>query len=136
MKTMFILFTLVCVVFQLFANSNGTHEIKGRVVDKTTGAPLEGVTISVSDTKIPIGTISDEKGEFSLWNIPANMNLKFSMDGYKAVFLDPANGHIPGDDPSFVVELESKGEMKKRLSIGNLLKNKKAATDLSAFAEK
>jgi len=131
---MFILFTLVCVTFQLLANSSGTQEIKGRVVDKITGTPLEGVNISVSDTKIPIGTISDENGEFRLWDIPADMNLKFSLDGYKAVSLNPASGHISNDLP-FVIELENKAETKKKLSVGNLLKSRKVDASLVVFSE-
>jgi len=131
---MFILFTLVCVTFQLLANNSSTQEIKGRVVDKITGAPLEGVNISVSDTKIPIGTISDENGEFRLWDIPADMNLKFSLDGYKAVSLNPVSVHISNDLP-FVIELENKAETKKKLSVGNLLKSRKLDANLVIFSE-
>ena len=121
---MFILFTLVCVAFQLMANSSKTQEIKGRVVDKITGIPLRGVTISVSDTKIPIGTITDENGEFRLWDIPVNMSLIFSLDNYKVVSIDPATGLAPSDS-LFVIELESKAEAKKKSFVGNLLHNRK-----------
>ncbi len=131
---MFILFTLVCVAFQLMANASNTQEIKGIVIDKITGIPLQGVTISVSDTKIPIGTITDEKGEFRLWDIPLNMNLIFSLDGYKVVSLDPVNGHT-SDDSSFIIELENKTDTKKKSFIGNLLKNRKTEDKLVVFSE-
>ena len=135
MRTVFILFTLVCVAFQLSANRSGTQEIKGRVVDKLTGTPLSGVTISVFDTKNPIGTITDENGEFSLWNIPVNTSLKFSFDGYKTVSVVPSKENISGTYP-LVIEMETRVEIKKKLSAENLLKGRKTNVDLPVFADK
>ena len=130
---MFILFTLVCVAFQLMATNNSTQEIKGRIVDKNTGTPLEGVAVSVTDPDIPIGTISDENGEFRLWDIPVNMRVRVSLDGYQAAYID-ISGKVISDDSPFVVELENRAKAKKKFSIGSIFKSRKPDLDLVVFA--
>lgn len=131
MRTIFIFFTLVCVVFQLQAGSAKTQEIKGRIIDKNTGAPLQGVTISISEAEVSIGTITDENGEFSLWDVPVNTRLRVSLDGYKDVYLDS----VSINDSILIVEMECNTKWKKKLSLGNLLKNNKAESPgLDVFA--
>lgn len=128
---MFILFTLVCLTFQLMANTTKTQEVKGKVIDKTTGAPIEGVTVTINEAKSPIGTITDENGEFRLWDVPGNMRLKISIDGYKVAYLD---GEFLIDSP-FVVEMENKAIQKKKFSLSNIVKSKKSESyDLKIFA--
>lgn len=74
------------------------HIIKGRVVNKT-GAPLQGVSISVSGTKA--GVTTDKDGRFSI-NVPDNQNivLEVSSVGYQS-------RTIPvGDQTEFSITLE------------------------------
>ena len=128
---MFILFTLVCLTFQLMANTTKTQEVKGKVIDKITGAPIEGVTVSLNDTKTPIGTITDENGEFRLWDVPASMRIRVSVDGYKVTYID---GEFVNDS-SFVIEMENKAKEKKKFSLNNIIKNKKIEnSNLAVFA--
>lgn len=131
MRTMFILFTLVCLTFQIMASTTKTQEVKGKVIDKTTGAPIEGVTVTINEAKTPIGTITDENGEFRLWDVPASMRLRISIDGYKVAYLD---GEFINDSP-FIIEMENKAKEKRKFCISNIVKNKKIeSSDLAVFA--
>ena len=72
MKHFLILLSFLAIAnFAFSAPSKG--DLKGKIIDKTTGEALEFVTVTVLDTtqKIVTGTTSNEKGEFSLKNIPA-----------------------------------------------------------------
>lgn len=57
------LLLIVFVLFSSIAFAQGDKTVRGRVVD-TQGNPLFGVSIGVKDT--PIGTITDDNGEFTL----------------------------------------------------------------------
>lgn len=65
--------------------------ITGTTADSSTGAPLPGVSImavSLSDNKVLSGTISDDKGHFSLkLEKPDEFRIKFSIIGYKDKFI-------------------------------------------------
>jgi len=65
----------------LFGNLNG-QSIHGRVVDFNTGEALEYVSIGVLNTRY--GTITDERGEFSLvvTDLSPDSTLRISMIGY------------------------------------------------------
>lgn len=73
----FIFFPLV-----ITAQENNRITIKGRVLDKETGAPLENVNIFLTNTTI--GTSTDKSGKFIIKNIPyGTYNIIFSYIGYK-----------------------------------------------------
>lgn len=54
-------------------------EIRGKVIDASTGSPLVGVTIQVKGSTI--GTVTNNKGEFTL-NVPDHAVLEVSYIGY------------------------------------------------------
>ena len=58
--------------------------IKGRVVDSKSGEPLKYVSIGIIDT--PLGTISDENGNFSfdVKKQPQKALIRFSMIGFES----------------------------------------------------
>lgn len=68
--------------------------LRGRVADERTGAPLEGVTVTVVGT--PYHTVTDSMGEYTIYNLdPGKYNIKFSKNGYgvltaTSVTLNPA----------------------------------------------
>jgi len=56
------------------------HPVSGKVTDSS-GAPLPGVTVVIKGTTT--GTITDNKGNYSLTSIPYNATLLFSFVGMK-----------------------------------------------------
>jgi len=86
MKTKILYFILImCTSVYNASSIDGklTQTIKGKVVDQETQQPLIGAIITVSNTDPPIGTTTNEKGEFILPKIPVGRrNLKVSYVGY------------------------------------------------------
>ena len=77
-----LLFTLV-----IFAQGSNKLTIKGRVLDKETGAPLEYVNVFLSNTTI--GTSTDKRGQFIVKNVPfGSYSIIFSYVGYEIVKRD------------------------------------------------
>ncbi len=79
----------------LLADLNG-QSIHGRVVDSNTLEPLEYVSMGVLNTRL--GTITNEKGEFSLAvnDLSPDSTLRISMIGYKSQTY--ALGELPDED--------------------------------------
>jgi hypothetical protein len=80
------LFAMLC--FASFSFSQNTFQLSGKVIDKTSKAPLESATIyltSVKDSTIIDYTISDRNGNFSLKSrkSEAAANFKISFNGFK-----------------------------------------------------
>ncbi len=86
MKAAFI-FIFGLAVLPFLISSTGkdpTRNVWGKVIDEVTETPLYGVNISVRDLVNPLGTITNEDGEFRLWNIPeVSKGLLISLNGYK-----------------------------------------------------
>ncbi|MGV8091455.1 MAG: carboxypeptidase-like regulatory domain-containing protein [Mangrovibacterium sp.] len=86
MKAAFIfIFSLMVLPFLISsAGKDPTKSVWGKVIDEVTQNPLYGVNVCIADLVNPLGTITNEKGEFRLWNIPENSNgLSVSLNGYK-----------------------------------------------------
>lgn len=86
MKAAFIfIFSLMVLPFLIStAGKDPTKNVWGKVIDEVTQNPLYGVNISIIDLVTPLGTITNEKGEFRLWNIPETISaLSVSLNGYK-----------------------------------------------------
>jgi iron complex outermembrane recepter protein len=82
MKTKFIYFSVLFVLFfSLTALSQTT--VKGKVTDKTSAEPLNGVTIVVKGTTL--GIITNNEGEYTLVVPSKNVTLKFSFVGYETI---------------------------------------------------
>ena len=80
---------LLCTIFVLLlfsgirAQSTG-QVIKGKVTDAVTQVPLPGATVFIQGSNPQIGTITDENGDFRLWDIkPGRYNIAVSFIGYE-----------------------------------------------------
>ena len=63
--------------------SEGGQVIKGSVVDAVTEAPLPGATVVILETSPQLGTITNEKGQFRLWNVkPGRYSVLVRFVGY------------------------------------------------------
>lgn len=85
MKAAFIfIFSLLIIPFLISsAGKDSTRKVWGKVIDQNTQLPLYGVNVSVPDLSSPLGTITNENGEFRLWNIPdSSAELLVSLEGY------------------------------------------------------
>jgi len=66
-------------------NSNKKYLVKGKVFDDSTGEPLPGASIIISNTNT--GTITDKNGEFSLKTDNEKISLTVSYVGYKTAIV-------------------------------------------------
>jgi len=65
-----------------------TQTVKGTVVDISTGAPINGATISLINAKEPHGTTTDIKGYFRLEKVPiGRQSFLCSFLGYEEYFI-------------------------------------------------
>jgi TonB-linked SusC/RagA family outer membrane protein len=79
MKKKLILFGIIlCVSMHMLSAQN--IQVKGTVVDKTTGETLPGVTVQIKDTSV--GTVTDSEGNYSLQVPGRDAVLSFSFIGY------------------------------------------------------
>jgi TonB-linked SusC/RagA family outer membrane protein len=79
MKKFFLLISACLLAYNLFAQE---RQIKGRVTDET-GAPLQGVNVTVSGSKV--GTQTDKDGNFTITvSRSGNVSLNFSSVGFKS----------------------------------------------------
>ncbi|HBL76320.1 MAG: hypothetical protein A2W90_08275 [Bacteroidetes bacterium GWF2_42_66] len=63
---------------------NAGQVIKGKVTDVVTETPLPGATVVIQESDPQIGTITDENGDFRLWNIkPGRYNITIRFIGYE-----------------------------------------------------
>lgn len=84
---------LALLVFVLVSAWAQTHEVKGRVTDKTTGQGLADVTVSIRGTNR--ATITDAQGNFSLVApSSAPVELEVSLVGYGTQIITE-NGNSP-----------------------------------------
>ncbi len=76
-------FIFIFLLFPLVIIAQGNKlTIKGRVLDKESGAPLEYVNVFLSNTTI--GTSTDKNGQFIINNVPfGSYNIIFSYVGYE-----------------------------------------------------
>ncbi|HEY1038923.1 MAG TPA: TonB-dependent receptor, partial [Bacteroidia bacterium] len=80
--------SMVCISISIFSFAQSTQTIRGTVIDKISHESLPGAAILVLNTDPPIGTSSDEKGNFVINNVPVGkQSLRISFLGYKDVVL-------------------------------------------------
>jgi len=78
MKKIFLFITACLLAYNLFAQE---RQIRGRVTDEN-GAPLQGVNVTVSGSKV--GTQTDKDGNFTITvSGSGNVSLNFSSVGFK-----------------------------------------------------
>lgn len=92
-------FALLLILFNFLLSQNlfsqktsGNYKLKGGAADLNTGKPLSGVTVIISSRETGrdfAGTTTDDKGFFSINNIPEPLvKAKFSMVGYQTQIID------------------------------------------------
>ncbi len=84
------------VILWLFLSLSGMAQqsIKGRVVNATTGAPVPGSSVFITNTSK--GTVSDANGQFELTAVPAGKHeLIISSIGYETVVYPFTEAQLP-----------------------------------------
>lgn len=89
-RNILLLFSAILTTTLVFSQS-GNHTVSGKVLDKTTGTPLEFATVSLSNSatsELVNGGITDLDGNFAL-RVPAGTyDIKIEFISYKAVVLN------------------------------------------------
>ena len=81
---------ILCIVFSSILFSQFKGSINGRVVNKETHQPIEGVNIFIVNTSI--GTASDKDGYFSMQNIPVgSYTIQVNMIGFYPIMRPNVN---------------------------------------------
>ncbi|MEP7377259.1 MAG: SusC/RagA family TonB-linked outer membrane protein [Chitinophagaceae bacterium] len=75
------LFLLTAMIIACCSFAFAQKSISGKVTNQKTGLPLQGVSVIIKDGGG--ATQTDENGNFSLANVPANAKIIFSIIGYK-----------------------------------------------------
>ena len=99
--------------------------IRGKVVDKVTLQPLVGVNISLENNYLGIGTITNSKGEFRLWNLPHDTSkIIISHNGYEesAIEVDKLSNKLK---PIAIIKLDEKSKNQKNTNPRKLTSLKK-----------
>ena len=115
---------LSLLIFPLLIGNAGnapTKTVWGKIVDSNTLEPLSGVNVYLMNTANPIGTITNENGEFHLWNLPNNAELRISLKGYETSSFNISE-LIESPVEMVLIKLQEKG--KSHLQISSLLKKK------------
>lgn len=74
------------VLYTMVVYAQRTQQIRGNIIDKEAKQPLIGVSVSIYVAETPVGTVTDERGEFILKNIPVGKHtLKVSYLGYEPI---------------------------------------------------
>ena len=85
------LFIFVIPSAKIYAQTISMPSIKGTVIEKSSRSALEFVNIALfraSDSTLALGTITDQKGAFTLANISnGNYYLRISFIGFETVFM-------------------------------------------------
>lgn len=117
--------------------------IAGKVVDASTGSPLDQVFVSLSPyltgyegSARPSDDVTLSDGNFSVYRIPFTVNpitenirqvqpLRFTRAGYRPVLfmVDPPNGHIDLDFPGALIAMERVTEEDSASITGRLLRD-------------
>lgn len=111
--TIFFTFFLLSCLFTEAGNGQ-TMNIKGKVIDKNTFEPLSGVNISLENNELGIGTITNHKGEFRLWNLPHNSSkILVSLNGYETSSVEVSTLQNPTTGTITVIKLDEKSRANK-----------------------
>lgn len=79
----YFLFFMSCAYGQV------TQTIRGKIIEKETQIPLPGATITLTDTTLKKGAISDENGYYRILDVPVGkFTLKINYIGYKEKTID------------------------------------------------
>ncbi|MDP2387856.1 MAG: TonB-dependent receptor [Bacteroidota bacterium] len=115
----------VCISLPLFARQTVTQTIRGTVTDKISHESLPGAAILILNTDPPIGTASDEKGNFSIENVPVGKHsIRITYLGYKEIILHDLHLNSAKELVLSVEMEELVNEMKEVVITPKMEKNK------------
>lgn len=118
MKTPLILinlFMISCLIAT--AGSAQTSNVYGKVMDKETNKPLYGVNVCLEDDQLGIGTITNENGEFRLWNLPGDtIHVLIRCDGYQTYILEISSSSSPSQEVKEIYLEAEKDQDEKQTS--------------------
>lgn len=78
---------LACLCFSSLS-AQSVQNIKGKIIDRDSRAPLIGVTVKITTPNVGGGAITDEAGFFKISNVPIGRHeLVFSYLGYESITL-------------------------------------------------
>lgn len=87
-KNTYILYFLILSVLNSFSQDI-TQNITGRILDNVSNEPLPNANIILKNSSPPVGTVSNENGQFILKDIPVGtISLRISYLGYRSLDLD------------------------------------------------
>jgi len=105
-KIWFLIAILLIAGLQLPAQQPLTQTIRGKVIDRDSRAGLPGANVVLVGSKPPLGTATDNDGNFILKNVPVGrQSLKVSYTGYQTVIL-PGIIVRTGKQPVLTIELK------------------------------
>lgn len=128
MKNNILRYAFLCLTIFVFTistysqNKTAGTVIRGKVVDKVTGSPLESATIQVfksSDSSLFNGAASDKNGDFAVKDIPEGLyTVKVSFIGYATAVAKNVNVSKDSKDVNFgTVKLEVNSEMTQEITV-------------------
>lgn len=101
-----IAFNSIAEVIPSGAFEAGTSSVKGKVLDKTTGSPLEYVQVAVfnkADSSLITGSLTDSTGSFMIKKVPyGNYFITAEFMGYNKYIIKNLN--LSAGNPLFVVD--------------------------------
>ncbi len=129
-KTLIVFIPLLLLSTFLFSQT--TH-VKGKVVDASTKAPLEGVSVTIKNSGV--GTASNSSGEFSL-DVPPGAKIVFSFLGHQTQEVSASKKDVFIELPTAVQQLNevvvtATGIRKEAKRLGYALQT----VDASAFTK-
>lgn len=116
MQKLLVLYCFI-ILYPIVSYGQYTQFIEGKVVDKDTKTPLNGVTISVSDIVPSPGTVTDEYGRYIINNVPTGKHtITVSYIGYQSMIIQGVLV-TSGKQVILPVEMESSSVSMKEVTI-------------------
>lgn len=111
-----------------------TTSIHGKVFDKDSKQPLEAVNIFILNSNPPVGTSTDENGNFRIANIGVGRHsLKFSFVGYNEVTLNEVLV-TSGKETVVNVEMQEKVTTLKEVTVTQERDKSKSSNDFATVS--
>lgn len=107
-KTLFLLTALFS--FSLVFSQSESLKISGKVLDKSSGSPLEFATVSIvnsSDKQLVNGGVTDLDGNYQLTVSPGTYDIKYEFISYKSLILNNQTISKNTELPSVSLEIDS-----------------------------
>ncbi|HEV3155357.1 MAG TPA: carboxypeptidase regulatory-like domain-containing protein [Candidatus Baltobacteraceae bacterium] len=79
----FLLCLFLAALSPAIAAASATAYVEGKVIDASTGKPVQGVHVTVQSPTGTAGAVSDRNGFYMVWDAPIGQaTLSFSHDGF------------------------------------------------------